>query len=869
MLEALLGRGGMGEVYRARDTVKGRVVAVKLLPERLARDTEYESRFEREARIAASVTDPHVVPIHDYGRIDGVLFLEMPLIDGTDLKTVIDQQAPLPLERAVDIVEQVAGALDAAHAAGLTHRDVKPANVLVTVNGFCYLADFGIAAHADDTAVTGQGSVVGSTPYLAPERLRGATATPAGDTYALACIAYELLSGRRAFGGSDIASITHQQLTAYPPPPPANVPDDASLALRRALDKDPANRPATSGDFARELRAAVPAPVAHKGWSRMQWIAVAAAVALVVSIGSAVGVKLFGGNDGSDAVVLMPADQTSPDGFTTSVASGNPSETLKQPHVRRKGSSSGTDGATPTAPVSLSDTTSEVGDASGMYGSPGGEGAVCDTASLVSMITRDKTRARVWSGLLGTTPDKIRPTIAAMTSLILRSDTLVMNSDYKNGKAIQYPAVLQAGTAVLVDRYGVPKVKCNCGNPLAQAPTERPSKISGKSWREWNGSATEVTKAKSKITSFSTTDVSTGKPARVKPGSDVATVKDRIERYDFSNSTWSVGDETITLKNGKYDQPASENDGHRFVWELGDTFWKDQPDNDVTGRVKATDVNGDGHLDMVKEIVAGEPRTDNVSHAVHLWVWDPKKNRPVQDPTNLYDLGGRDPMMTSLKRIVLRKGGVDVSFSEAEGDSWTDTYVWRDGKLRRAEDTAAKTKVSKAWPSEKNGWTIEKADDRCASGASGGGSAAYETPFATKPAHFSCGATADALLVCDADGDTVTCIRDYAGRNAVRFTSPGIGSPRESVRKEPDPLQVKLTNGKTCDPVSHDHAQHPDGRQSWMYCGEDGSAILFKGDRESGDSSYFDKSSSQWTVEYAVGTDSPRKVGVLQVVYAR
>src|ERR1700733_535785 len=165
---ALIGRGGMGEVWKAVDTGQGdRQVALKLLGAWLNGDPQFARRFQRESAMAARLTSPNIVPIHRYGEIDGRLYLDMPLIEGTDLGTLLAGN-PLPPQRAVEIITQVARALDAAHRAGLVHRDVKPSNILVTPEDHVYLIDFGIARGSDVTQTSQTGALMGSVAYMAP-----------------------------------------------------------------------------------------------------------------------------------------------------------------------------------------------------------------------------------------------------------------------------------------------------------------------------------------------------------------------------------------------------------------------------------------------------------------------------------------------------------------------------------------------------------------------------------------------------------------------------------------------------------------------------------------------------------------------------
>ena len=202
----LLGRGGMGEVWRAHDTTIDRTVALKMLLPHFAQDPDFEKRFRREAHAAARLNDPHVVPIYDVGEIDGRLYVTMRLIDGVDLQTLLNA-GPLEPARAVHIIEQIASALHSAHQAGLVHRDVKPSNILLAHNDFAYLIDFGIAHSAGDTALTSANTTIGTSAYMAPERFNTAEIQPSADVYALACVLYQCLTGELPFPGDTFEQV--------------------------------------------------------------------------------------------------------------------------------------------------------------------------------------------------------------------------------------------------------------------------------------------------------------------------------------------------------------------------------------------------------------------------------------------------------------------------------------------------------------------------------------------------------------------------------------------------------------------------------------------------------------------------------------
>lgn len=251
-MRRLLGVGGMGEVYEAYDTSKSRTVAVKVLNRELARDPVYVQRFRRESHAMASVQEPHVIPVHDWGEVDGVLYIDMRLVKGTDLKDRLQRHGRLTPGEAVQVVEQIAAALDAAHEIGLIHRDVKPANILLTSSMFAYLVDFGIAHTDSDPQLTSTGSAVGSMAYMAPERFEDAPLTAAVDTYALTCVLYEALVGRVPYPVNSLAGAIGSHQMAPPPRPSAVDPalEFFDPVIDRGMAKRPGQRYATPGDLA-------------------------------------------------------------------------------------------------------------------------------------------------------------------------------------------------------------------------------------------------------------------------------------------------------------------------------------------------------------------------------------------------------------------------------------------------------------------------------------------------------------------------------------------------------------------------------------------------------------------------------------------
>ncbi|TML34880.1 MAG: serine/threonine protein kinase [Actinobacteria bacterium] len=254
-LEEPLGEGAVGLVFAARDA-DGRRVALKLLRSELAEDQVMVARFEREARLAHDLGTPHVVPILELGRSEGIEFLAMPYYAGGSLALRLRLLGPLGVDETVDLAAQLGRGLDALHARGVLHRDVKPSNVLLDGEGTAALADFGLARGPDSTRLTAEGQLLGTPHYLAPELIEGREASRASDVYALGCVLYECLAGEPPFAGRGAAEIGFAHLTEPPPDPRARrveLSEGLAHAVLTALEKDPAARPTTATALARML----------------------------------------------------------------------------------------------------------------------------------------------------------------------------------------------------------------------------------------------------------------------------------------------------------------------------------------------------------------------------------------------------------------------------------------------------------------------------------------------------------------------------------------------------------------------------------------------------------------------------------------
>jgi class 3 adenylate cyclase/tRNA A-37 threonylcarbamoyl transferase component Bud32 len=262
LLESI-GQGGMGQVFRAHDAVLARNVAIKVLRSDLANEPGFRERFRREARAAARLSEPHIIPIYDSGEIDGRLYLVMPIIDGTDLGTLLKREGPMSPSRAVRVIDQVAAALDAAHTHGLLHRDVKPSNALMADHEFVYLIDFGIAQDTAATKLTTSGAILGTFAYMAPERVTTEISGASADIYALACVLYECLTGEQPYAGDSAEQQIAAHLYLEPPQPSVlrpGVPIGFDEVIARGMAKKPDQRYESAGDLAFAAEGALATP---------------------------------------------------------------------------------------------------------------------------------------------------------------------------------------------------------------------------------------------------------------------------------------------------------------------------------------------------------------------------------------------------------------------------------------------------------------------------------------------------------------------------------------------------------------------------------------------------------------------------------
>ncbi|WP_431803381.1 serine/threonine-protein kinase [Microbacterium sp. bgisy203] len=254
-LDSRIAIGGMGEVWEATDHVIGRTVAIKILKDEYMGDPGFLERFRAEARHAALVNHEGIASVFDYGEENGSAFLVMELVPGEALSTILEREGTLSTDKTLDIVAQTASALQAAHSAGLVHRDIKPGNLLITPDGRVKITDFGIARIADQVPLTATGQVMGTVQYLSPEQASGHPASPATDIYSLGIVAYECLAGKRPFTGESQVAIAMAQINDAPPPLPETIAEPVRNFVMSMIAKKPEDRPATASAVARAATA--------------------------------------------------------------------------------------------------------------------------------------------------------------------------------------------------------------------------------------------------------------------------------------------------------------------------------------------------------------------------------------------------------------------------------------------------------------------------------------------------------------------------------------------------------------------------------------------------------------------------------------
>ena len=550
-LIALIGRGGMGEVYRAYDTRRQRTVALKRLRPQFVADEKFRGRFLKECQRAARLMQAHVIPIHDFGEIDGRLYLDMRLIEGNNVAEALESAGRFAPEHAVEIVRQVAGALDAAHTAGIVHRDVKPSNVLIGANEptlHCYLADFGVAGAIGDTggaSATVTGGVLGTYDYIAPERLLGRPSDHRVDVYALACMFYELLIGAPPFRRDEVPAMIHAHLSVEPPRASelaAGIPPMLDAVIARGMAKDPRARYSSAGELAAAARTAVlETRVTSSVDARQTTYPWTSSVRTdhVPPSGSWVRTDHVGPSASSVRTdhVYPPPSSVPPDDqgldpvrvrtprrprqrsrrrtmrlliscvaglfiAGTSIAS---TVYLLEPVVQLEAASSiGAEppfidgGLGPPAPAPAPSAQTVVpaavsvvsGATPGLYGGTGTN--ECNPVGIERYLNAHPDRQQAWARAQGIDPSMIHTVLASLTPVTLRIDTAVTNHGFRNGNPTQFQSVLQAGTAVLIDARGVPRVRCYCGNPLARPQQPAAVRYEGQTWSGFSARSVTV-----------------------------------------------------------------------------------------------------------------------------------------------------------------------------------------------------------------------------------------------------------------------------------------------------------------------------------------------------------------------------------------
>jgi serine/threonine protein kinase len=559
----VLGAGGMGAVYLARHPNLPKHVALKLLTRVMTDDDDVRARFLREADHVARLDHPNIVAVYDRGDQDGQLWIAMQYIDGSDAATAL-REGPLPPVRAVRIITETAKALDFAHAADVLHRDVKPANILLTRPSGgqperVLLADFGIAKALDDrTGITATGMFAGSLQYAAPEQLDPSITLDARtDQYSLGCTLYHLLTGSVPYPGRTPEQWMHGHLhlpiplpSQAPAAPQTGIPAGMDAVIQRAMAKDRDQRYPSCGALAGAAQHAVGYPAADATtaagttptsppWqvptqqgpqvppaqlatdtppatrSKRRWLIASLVVLLIAAagVGALLLRNVLSPKASAAELVLTGATDPGVNSFMPPAASPPPTDTQPPPTLQPHG-----DGTTVvTQPLP--------GGRDGLYGGTLNN-AECDRDKMITFLSTHPAQAGAfvealntdstlfWSGGRPLTAADIPAYLRELTPVVLRLDTRVTNHGFDGTHPTTVQSVFQPGTAVLVDAHGVPRARCYCGNPLTApiALTGQPKPV-GAPWPGYNPAAlAAVQPATVTITNFVLVDVVTGQP---------------------------------------------------------------------------------------------------------------------------------------------------------------------------------------------------------------------------------------------------------------------------------------------------------------------------------------------------------------------
>jgi tRNA A-37 threonylcarbamoyl transferase component Bud32 len=450
-VEERIGRGGMSVVYRADHLRLKRKVALKLLAPELAADEPFRERFLRESELAASLDHPNVVPIYDAGEVEGLLFIAMRYVEGTDLKALLRRKGALSPERAVGLASQLAGALDAAHERGLVHRDVKPSNVLLAGRAgkeHCYLSDFGLSTSASDRDVPADArQVVGTIDYVSPEQIRGDEVAGAADVYSLACLLYECLTGGVPFSRKSDVAVVYAHLEESPPK--AGLAEELDAVLERGMAKDPEQRWETAGALVAAARGALgqkQAEPVRPAWVKRRLLPIGAAAVGAVAVAIAVaGFSRGGGAAVARADSLVRIDPRAGSVSGAAALGGQPTAVTVCAGNVWVTSSDGT--------VSEVDPTSMSARRIPVHGTPGDVADVGDLAAVVTGSPRAVTMIDAEFGAAAQpVPLPGRPSPSTGTAVAFGRDVWVANPGAPELARLEPPYTSVADTVRLAGR---------------------------------------------------------------------------------------------------------------------------------------------------------------------------------------------------------------------------------------------------------------------------------------------------------------------------------------------------------------------------------------------------------------------------------